>query len=344
MKFLMVEYLIIFLVSIISFYFLNLLCIKKQILIDRINQTDHKSLINKRKVPITGGFLILLAILFLFKGISIFNSIFFISIFFLGLLSDINKLNSPKVRFVIQLVIVTFYIYFNDTYVNEIRINYVDNYFFNFFIIKIAFTVFCVLILINGSNFIDGVNSLSSGYFFIILLNVIYVNLNNEFILNIYNLNLIVIILLIFLIFNLASKSFLGDGGSYLLSFYVAFFFIDLFNQNSLISPYYIVVLLWYPAFENFFSLFRRLFLERKKVKNADNSHLHHFLFMFLKKKIKNSKYLNSFTGVLINSFNLLIVIISNNFIYETKPLILILFFAIILYLSLYYFLKKVIY
>ena len=164
----MVEYLIIFLVSITFFYLLNLLCIKKEILIDRINQQDHKSLINNKKVPITGGFLIVLTILFLFKDISILNYIFFVSIFLLGLLSDINKLNSPKVRFVIQLIIVTLYIYLNNTYVNEIRISYVDNYFFNFFIIKIAFTAFCVLILINGSNFIDGVNSLSSGYYLII--------------------------------------------------------------------------------------------------------------------------------------------------------------------------------
>ena len=184
----MVEYLIIFLVSITFFYLLNLLCIKKEILIDRINQQDHKSLINNKKVPITGGFFIILAILFLFKGLSIINYIFFISIFLLGLLSDINKLNSPKVRFVIQLIIVTLYIYFNNTYVNEIRISYVDNYLFNFFILKMAFTTFCVLILINGSNFIDGVNSLSSGYYLIILLNIIFLNLNNDFIFDLYNL------------------------------------------------------------------------------------------------------------------------------------------------------------
>jgi len=124
------EYLIIFFVTLTSFYLLNLLCIKKEILIDRINQPDHKSLINNKKVPITGGFLIVLTILFLFKDISILNYIFFVSIFLLGLLSDINKLNSPKVRFVIQLILVTLYIYLNNSYVNEIRISYVDNYFF----------------------------------------------------------------------------------------------------------------------------------------------------------------------------------------------------------------------
>ena len=91
----MVEHLIIFFITLTSFYLLNLLFIKKEILIDRINQQDHKSLINNKKVPITGGFLIVLTILFLFKDISILN-IFFINIF-AGLLSDINKLNSPKV-------------------------------------------------------------------------------------------------------------------------------------------------------------------------------------------------------------------------------------------------------
>ena len=139
----MVEYLIILFITLTSFYLLNLLCIKKEILIDRINQQDHKSLINNKKVPITGGFLIVLTILFLFKDISILNYIFFVSIFLLGLLSDINKLNSPKVRFVIQLIIVTLYIYLNNTYVNEIRISYVDNYFLIFYYKNSFYSFLC---------------------------------------------------------------------------------------------------------------------------------------------------------------------------------------------------------
>ena len=92
--------------------------------------------------------------------------------------------------------------------------------------------------------------------------------------------------IIIFLIFNFFSQSFLGDNGSYLLGFFVGFYLISFYiNQNNIISPYYIIVLLWYPAYENLFSIMRRLFFERKKVKRADNLHLHHLVYKFLSKQ-----------------------------------------------------------
>ena len=57
----------------------------------------------------------------------------------------------------------------------------------------------------------------------------------------------------------------MGDNGSYLISFFTAIFLIEVSNDNQFLSPYFIAVLLWYPAFENFFSLSRRLFFEKKK-------------------------------------------------------------------------------
>ena len=50
------------------------------------------------------------------------------------------------------------------------------------------------------------------------------------------------------------------------------------------ISPYYIANLLWYPAFENLFSIFRRTIYKKKNYK-ADNDHLHQLIFKYFKKK-----------------------------------------------------------
>ena len=53
-------------------------------------------------------------------------------------------------------------------------------------------------------------------------------------------------------------------------------------------SPFFIALLFWYPAFENLFSILRRKFYQGKNVKYADNLHLHHLLFNVLKQKIDN--------------------------------------------------------
>ncbi len=337
----MFELLIFFIIIFLSFNFLNIICLNKNVLVDIQKNSDHKKLTNKLKVPITGGILIVFSIIFILDEITLLNKFIFLLIFFLGLLSDINKLTSPRIRFLIQLIIVIIYIFLNETYISQIRINFFDNYLFQIILFKIIFTSFCLLILINGSNFIDGVNTLNSGYYLILFCNILFFVSNHSIILESQNIKILSVVLLVFLIFNIFSKSFLGDSGSYVLSFFSGVFLIELFNENSFISPYYIAILLWYPAFENFFTLTRRLIFEKSKIKVADNLHLHHLIFLFFKKKNINVKILNTLTGLTINLFNILIFISANKFIYETKKLILILLISIILYLASYFLLKR---
>ncbi len=337
----MFELLIFFIIIFLSFNFLNFICLNKNVLVDIQKNSDHKKLTNKLKVPITGGILIVFSIIFILDEITLLNKFIFLLIFFLGLLSDINKLTSPRIRFLIQLIIVIIYIFLNETYISQIRINVFDNYLFQIILFKIIFTSFCLLILINGSNFIDGVNTLNSGYYLILFCNILFFVSNHSIILESQNIKILSVVLLVFLIFNIFSKSFLGDSGSYVLSFFSGVFLIELFNENSFISPYYIAILLWYPAFENFFTLTRRLIFEKSKIKVADNLHLHHLIFLFFKKKNINVKILNTLTGLTINLFNILIFISANKFIYETKKLILILLISIILYLASYFLLKR---
>ena len=260
----MIELIKLFLVVVIIFNLINYIFLKFDFLIDGVGSLKHKNFINKSKVPITGGILFILTIIFLLQEFNIINKFIFFLIFLLGLMSDINKLTSPKVRLILQLLIVGAYIYLNNTYVNEIRIDYFDNNFLNNLIFKLIFTSFCILILINGSNFMDGVNTLCGGYFFLIFSNIIFLYSNKEINIEFHDALIITTILLIFLISNSFNKSFMGDNGSYLISFFTAIFLIEVSNDNQFLSPYFIAVLLWYPAFENFFSLSRRLFFEKK--------------------------------------------------------------------------------
>ena len=81
--------------------------------------------------------------------------------------------------------------------------------------------------MINGSNFMDGVNTLCGGYFFLIFSNIIFLYSNKEINIEFHDALIITTILLIFLISNSFNKSFMGDNGSYLISFFTAIFLIE---------------------------------------------------------------------------------------------------------------------
>jgi UDP-N-acetylmuramyl pentapeptide phosphotransferase/UDP-N-acetylglucosamine-1-phosphate transferase len=146
-------------------------------------------------------------------------------------------------------------------------------------------------------------------------------------------------------IFNAFSKIYLGDSGSFLLSFVTGYYLISLFNNNQElkgpISSVFIILLLWYPAFENFFSIIRKT-INKIHPSRPDNSHLHHLLFNFLKKKTKkNINFLNTITGILINFYNLLIFVLGSQFYSQSKYLAYLVFLNISFYLGVYFFLRR---
>jgi hypothetical protein len=150
--------------------------------------------------------------------------------------------------------------------------------------------------------------------------------------------------LLVIFVFNIFSKTYLGDSGTFLLSFLVGYELINLSNINlsldKYISPLFILLLLWYPAFENLFSIIRKSF-SRINPSEPDNRHLHHLLFFFIKNKIIDNQYTNSFSANIINFYNLIIFIIGSNYFFNTKILSYILIINILTYSICYYLLLK---
>jgi UDP-N-acetylmuramyl pentapeptide phosphotransferase/UDP-N-acetylglucosamine-1-phosphate transferase len=210
-------------------------------------------------------------------------------------------------------------------------------------IFSIFFTSICLLVLINGSNFIDGVNNLLSGYYLIIIILIIYIFIQKEIKIDFDYYYYLLISLSVFYIFNMFNKIYLGDSGSYLLSFFIGILLIDLSSVNGTnISPLFIALLLWYPAFENLFSIIRK-FLQNRKIYKPDNLHLHHMIFYFFKNKFKNKNLTitSSLTGNIINFYNLLIFFISLNFINSTKYLIIIIGVNVLVYTFTYYTIKR---
>jgi hypothetical protein len=99
--------------------------------------------------------------------------------------------------------------------------------------------------------------------------------------------------------------------------------------------------LLWYPAFENLFSILRKL-ISKKNPTKPDNLHLHQLLFSFLKNKNnKGITYNNTLTGNIINFFNFISFAVASNFFYHTEYLAYLTSFNVLLYTVVYFYLYK---
>ena len=320
---------------------LNFVFSKIEFLRDRKEISNHKTFINlSSRPPFSGGIIFLLTIIIFFSRNNFDYSLLFILFFFVGFLSDTNILKSPNFRFILQIFFLIFFIITLNIFIESIRLEFFDSLLKNIYF-KVFFSTFCILILVNGTNFIDGLNTLVIGYYILVLLFVGVVL--RDFSYNFFDTNEFVILLsvLIFLlILNFFEYLYLGDGGAYLISVFFGIYLINIYSDNNTISPYYIMNLLWYPAYENLFSIIRKITFKYSAFK-PDNLHLHQIIYSRLKDKLNNKKYLNTFTGIIINLFNLSIFYFATTDYTNTKFQLIITLSALIVYNTLYFLLKK---
>ena len=318
---------------------LNFIATKKKFLVDK-KFNLHKSFATPNLIPITGGLIFFISCLFFFSSDNNYFKIFLFLIFFIGFLSDTNYIFSPLKRFLLQTFIVLIFIYINQTFINSIRIPFVDDLIENI-LFKYFLTLFCFLVLMNGANFIDGVNTLLLGYFLSLLLISLLVIKKLDLSIDIQNFEILIIAMGIIFIFNFFGKLLSGDGGAYLISFISGYFLIEFVNLTISVSPYFVACLLWYPAYECLFSIIRKK-ISKKSVTDPDNKHLHQLIFIFFQKNTKlKGNYLNTATGLSINFFNVLIFYGAYQNISQTKNLILLIFISLLFYNLVYFLLKK---
>ena len=331
---------------ILSFYIILIFSlnfvIKKYELILSNTGLKHQSFVNN-SIPLTGGIFSLLPVLYLFlPNYNLFCCIF-ILLFILGLLSDLNILVSPKKRFFLQLLLIIFFTTVYKFEVTPTKIIFFDNIIQNNYWGYI-FTAFCLMILINGSNFIDGLNGLLIGYISLIILFLIKLDLFS--LLNSFENKYIyfIIIFLFILILNFFNQLFLGDSGAYSLSFLIGFILIEIYNLNQNISPYFIILLLWYPCFENLFSILRKMFYKKNDPLKPDTEHLHQKLFIYCKKKFDLTDLKsNIFSSLILLSFNALIFYSASKEISHTIYQLSLIGISVLTYLIVYFVLHKII-
>jgi len=315
-----------------------LVCKKFNFFLD-IKNHKHKKFASNQKNYFVGGFFIALILIYNFmEQKDYFYGLFFISIFIIGLLADFKLFNNPKLRLLIQISLLIIFVYILDIKIPSTRIEIIDILFENDFI-NYSFTVFCLAILINGSNFVDGINTLLINYYIIILGLILFfldVNIDQYFVTNVFSL------LIIILLFNVFGQIILGDSGSYILSLFVGLILIDLSSENNFISPYFVIILIWYPCFELLFSMTRRLVLNLYSYE-PDTMHLHQMILKIISKnkKLKSNNFNHFLAGSIINLYNLFILMIASNYSDKTNIILALIFLNIILYVFIYFVLRQ---
>ena len=256
-------------------------------------------------------------------------------VFLLGFFSDIKFLSSPKYRFFFQFLIIFLFVYFSNLQIHPTRILFLDLILENIWI-SYFFTVFCILIAINGTNFIDGLNGLVLGYYLIILVIIFKLGLSIQ--IDIFHSQIIFLIIFLAFLFllNLLNQFYIGDSGAYSLGFIFSFLLISIYLFNKNISPFFIILLLWYPCFENLFSIIRKYKFKKSPI-SPDEKHLHQLLFFFISKKLKlRNIYLNNLSSCLINFYNLIIFNVGSIYIHHTQYQIMLIVFNVIFYMIVY--------
>ena len=320
---------------------LSLVFKKKGILLNYSGDV-HQSFSNKKNIPLTGGLFIIIPIVFFLNDL--FINFFIVSIYLVGFFSDKKILVSAKKRFLLQCLVILLFVTIFDIKINSSRIELFDTVLNNKFF-AIFFSTFCLLILINGSNFIDGLNGLLISYTTIILFVLTKFNFIDNSIISDQSIYLIIFILILVFFLNILNVLMLGDSGAYLLGFFIGYLIISSHTENPEISPYFFISLIWYPCFENLFSILRKLNREFSPLK-PDSRHLHQLVLFFLTKKFDFKLiFSNNLSSAIIFFFNFLIIQISTlnpgSTIFQVKLIVTSIFFYIVSYIFLFKFYKS---
>ena len=147
-------------------------------------------------------------------------------------------------------------------------------------IISILFTCFAITGLSNAYNIIDGFNGLAGMVGMIALMAIAYVAFRvGDVPMVIMPLALIGSIAGFFIWNYPRGLIFLGDGGAYLIGFWIAITSILVINRNPQISPWFALIINAYPVFETLFTIWRRKVHQGKSPGLPDAAHFHSLIY-----------------------------------------------------------------
>lgn len=256
-------------------------------------------------------------------------------LFFLGLKDDLTVL-SARSKFLGQLVAALLLIVFTDTrIIGFSKILDVDvlPYW-----VSIFFTLFVYVLIINAYNLIDGVDGLAGSIALLIssVFSVLFY-FSGAFSLATISVALIGA-LLAFLRLNFSEKNkiFMGDTGSMIVGFLLAFFTISFISQSQTninseyfkASPALALAMLFFPLMDTFRIFFIRIFVLKKSPFEADKNHIHH--------RFIQAGFSHVQTTAFIVLINLIIIVIAFNMLHlnlNTQIALLLVYGSVLYYI-----------
>jgi UDP-N-acetylmuramyl pentapeptide phosphotransferase/UDP-N-acetylglucosamine-1-phosphate transferase len=199
--------------------------------------------------------------------------------FAIGLAEDLTKRIGVKTRLLFTALAALMVVYLLDAPITRLDIWGVD-YLLGIPLVAIVFTVFAITGLANAYNIIDGFNGLSSMVGIITLLGLAYVGFLFQDT-TILSLSLIMVgAILGFFIWNYPrGLIFLGDGGAYLIGFWIAVLSVLLIARHPSISPWFALLINAYPILETLFTIYRRKIHQGKSPGFPDGIHFHTLIY-----------------------------------------------------------------
>ncbi len=145
---------------------------------------------------------------------------------------------------------------------------------------SVMFTCLLVAGITNAFNIIDGFNGLAAGVASLILIGIAYVAFKvNDVAVLVAALTAVGAILGFMLLNFPRGLIYLGDGGAYLLGFWIGVLLVLLVGRNQEVSAWFPVLLCSYPVCELLFSIYRRVIVRRVHPGLPDAAHLHHLIY-----------------------------------------------------------------
>ena len=199
--------------------------------------------------------------------------------FAIGLTEDLTKKISVRSRLFFTVIAAALVVHFLDVRITRLDIPGIELV-LSFPIVVILSSIFAITGLANAYNIIDGFNGLSSMVGIITLLGLGYVGfVTSDFLIVFLSLNMAGAILGFFIWNYPRGLIFLGDGGAYLIGFWIGALSILLVARHPTISPWFALLINAYPILETLFTIYRRKIHQGKSPGEPDGIHFHTLIY-----------------------------------------------------------------
>lgn len=199
--------------------------------------------------------------------------------FAIGVTEDMTKKISVKLRLLFTAIAALLLVYLVPVKITRLDIPFMDPI-FALPLVSTALTVFAIAGLSNAYNIIDGFNGLASMVGIITLLAIVYIGFTLADPLIIHLSLFMVASILGFFIWNYPrGLIFLGDGGAYLIGFWISSLSILLTNRHQEVSPWFALLINGYPIMETLFTIYRRKIHQGKSPGQPDGIHFHTLIY-----------------------------------------------------------------